>query len=88
MKSPFFRLFGIPSKECKIEVRQDELGVPRLWFQSMGDSPVGLDLTSARQFRQLLIDFGKRKLAHEISEHITKAEHLSSHGETHSDTSA
>ncbi len=81
MKSPFFRLFGIPSKEFKIEARQDEQGIPRVWFRPSGNSPVGLNLTSANELRQLLTDFGKLKQANEIGRHIIQAEQLTSHGE-------
>ena len=53
MKSEFLSMFGIPPTECEIEVRKDELGVPRLWFRSTGNLPVGLDLTGAMSWARL-----------------------------------
>ena len=59
MKSEFLSMFGIPPTECEIEVRKDDLGVPRLWFRSTGNLPVGLDLTGATQLQHLLTDAAK-----------------------------
>ena len=59
MKSEFLSMFGIPPTECEIEVRKDDLGVPRLWFRSTGNLPVGLDLTGATQLQHLLTDAGE-----------------------------
>ena len=53
MKSEFLSMFGIPPTECEIEVRKDDLGVPRLWFRSTGNLPVGLDLTGAMSWARL-----------------------------------
>lgn len=81
MKSTFFSLFGIPATECEIEVRQDDYGVPRLWFRSTGgNSPVGLNLIAANQLRELLRDFGQTKQANETSKHIIRAQRLSLDG--------
>jgi hypothetical protein len=80
MKSEFLSMFGIPPTECEIEVRKDDLGVPRLWFRSTGNLPVGLDLTGATQLPHLLTDAGEAKQANEIGQLITKAHHLSVNG--------
>jgi hypothetical protein len=32
MKSEFFSMFAIPTTECEVEARKDELGVPRPCF--------------------------------------------------------
>ena len=77
MKSEFLSMFGIPPTECEIEVRKDDLGVPRLWFRSTGNPLVGLDLTGATQLQHLLTDAGQAKQASEIGQHIAKAQHLS-----------
>jgi hypothetical protein len=76
MKSEFFSMFGIPPTECEIEVREDDLNVPRLWFRSAGNPLVGLDLTGACQLQHLLTDAGEAKQANEIGQLITKAQHL------------
>ena len=80
MKSEFLSMFGIPPTECEIEVRKDDLGVPRLWFRSTGNLPVGLDLTGATQLQHLLTDAGEANQANEIGQLITKAQHLSVNG--------
>jgi hypothetical protein len=76
MKSEFFSMFGIPPTECAIEACKDELGVPRLWFRSTGNAPVGLDLTGATQLQHLLTDAGEASQANEIGRHIAKAKRL------------
>ena len=68
MKSEFLSMFGIPPTECEIEVRKDDLGVPRLWFRSTGNPLVGLDLTGATQLQHLLTDAGDAKQANEIGQ--------------------
>jgi hypothetical protein len=83
MKSIFFSMFGIPATECEIKVREDDRGVPRLWFRSTGGNPpVGLDLIGASQLRELLTDFGQTKQANEIGKHITRAQRLSLNGKS------
>jgi hypothetical protein len=86
MKSMFFSVFGIPATECKIEVRKDDQGVPRLWFRSTGGDQVGLNLISASQLRQLLTDFGQTKKAKEIGKHITRAQRLNGTSQVHRPT--
>ena len=76
MKSEFFEKFGIPSADCEIEARQDDMRVPRLWFRSKGNPLVGLDLTGASQLKQLLEHAGQDEQANEISQHIAKAQRL------------
>ena len=71
MKSEFFSMFGIPPTECEIEVREDDLNAPRLWFRSTGNPLVGLDLTGACQLQHLLTDAGEAKQANEIGQLIT-----------------
>jgi hypothetical protein len=80
MKSEFFSMFGIPPAECEIEVRNDDLGVPRLWFRSAGNPLVGLDLTGATQLQHLLTDAGAVLQANEIGQHIAEAQRLSLNG--------
>jgi hypothetical protein len=67
MKSEFFSMFGIPTAECEIEARKDELRVPRLWFRSAGNPLVGLDLTGATQLQHLLTDAGEANQANVVS---------------------
>ena len=77
MRSEFLSMFGIPPADCEIEVRKDDLGVPRLWFRSMGNPLVGLDLTGATQLQHLLTDAGEAMQANEIGGYIAEAKHLS-----------
>lgn len=74
MRSPFFKDFGIPDVNWSIEVKPDNLGVPRLWFNSAGNPPVGLDLTGASQLRQMLAHASDIPAAAEIDQHIKNAQ--------------
>jgi hypothetical protein len=74
MRSAFFKDFGIPDVDCSIEVKPDNLGVPRLWFNSAGNPPVGPDLTGASQLRQQLAHANDVTAAAEIDQHITNAQ--------------
>ena len=76
VRSDYFKDFGIPDAECKIEPRLDNTRIPRLWFKSSGHQEVGLDLTGASQLRQLLVHAGEAEKAREIDQYITKAKRL------------
>jgi hypothetical protein len=76
MRSKLFVDHGIPDTDCEIEVRRDNLGLPRLWFRSIGNPLVGLDLTGASQLRQNLDFGGDTANAAEISRLIDKAKAL------------
>ena len=73
MKSAFFKDFGIPDVDCEINVHLDNLGVPRLYFTSVGHAPVGLDLAGASQLRNMLAETGNNTDAQEIERHIQEA---------------
>src|ERR1700747_3564457 len=73
MKSQLFKDIGIPLAECEIEPALDPRGVPRLWFRSVGNPLVGLDLTGASQLRQMFAHAGDADNANEIDRHIAKA---------------
>jgi hypothetical protein len=73
MKSAFFKDFGIPDGDCEIDVQLDNVGIPRLYFRSVGHAPVGLDLTGASQLRNMLAEAGNDTDAQEIERHIQEA---------------
>jgi hypothetical protein len=76
MRSVFFKDFGIPDADCEIEVRLDDMGVPRLFFRSVGNPLVGLDLTGASQLRNMLANAGNASEAREIDRQIEAARQL------------
>jgi hypothetical protein len=76
MHSKLFKDFGIPDVACDVEVKRDNQGLPRLWFRSIGNPLVGLDLTGASQLRQRLEHSGDQANADEISQHIEQAKLL------------
>ena len=73
MQSKFFKEYGIPEMDCEIETRHDDFRIPRLFFRSVGNPLVGLDLTGASQIRQKMERGGEPANANEIALHIEKA---------------
>lgn len=77
MQSKLLERFGIsPTVEHEIELRNDDCGIPRLWFRSIGNPLVGLDLGGASQLRQLLEHAGNSEKAREIERLIAKAQRV------------
>jgi hypothetical protein len=77
MKSEFFKDFGIPVADCDIEADfHPQFRIPYLFFRSLGNPLVGLDLTGASQLRQRLAHAGEVKQAKVIDLHIEKARRL------------
>jgi hypothetical protein len=76
MYSKHFTKFGIRDVECEIEVRRDDVGLPRLFFRSPGNPLCGLDLGGAHQLKQLLEHDGDHEKAHLIAKLIEQARKL------------
>lgn len=74
--SKHFSKFGIPDTECEIEVRHDDVKLPRLFFRSPGNPLCGLDLGGASQLKQLLEHDGDRAEAQLIGSLIERARKL------------
>jgi hypothetical protein len=77
MKDDILKKFGIlPAAAGDIEVRKDDVGIPRLYFRSTGNPLVGLDLTGASQLHQHLKSAGDLDYARTIAGHIDAAKRL------------
>ena len=76
MYSKHFTKFGIPDTECEIEVRRDNVNLPRLFFRSPGNPLCGLDLGGASQLKQLLEHDGDHAKARLIGRLIEQARKL------------
>jgi hypothetical protein len=76
MYSKHFTKFGIPDTECEIEVRCDNVNLPRLFFRSPGNPLCGLDLGGASQLKQLLEHDGDQDKAQLVGRLIEQARKL------------
>ncbi len=73
MRSQFFKDFGIPDADCEIDPRRDDVKMPRLFFSSIGNPVVALDMVGATRLRDMMAVGGEEDNANEIGEQILQA---------------